>query len=1125
MATEILSRLDAFIRKYYLQKLVRGIMLTVALLLGLFLLIAFSEYFAFFPVWIRTILFWGYVSLTGTVLWFWIAKPLLSMYRLGAVISYDEAAKIIGAHFGNVQDKLLNLLQLESMARQHPDSALLLAGIDQKTQELKPVPFTGAINLNANRKYLKFVLPPVVLLLVLLLFQSHIITDGSKRFFQYNKHFEKQAPFSFRLTNKELKCRRGAACNLELVFEGRSLPDEAFLKLKGQRIKMLKSGRDKFTYEISSVQEDLPFQFEAMGFLSQPYLLKLMPDPAMTGAETIVVYPAYTGKVTEKFSNTTDFQLPEGSTITWNFRARDAEALQVIRSSRSEQLKAKNGVFSYRMVCVSKENLRVLPRHAQVSGADTLQYRISAIADAFPEISVEKKDDSNSVRRFWFVGAASDDYAVGGVALKYRFTESDNDGKMRAGWITSPLKISPLGQRVDFIYGLDMDALGMAPGEAVEYYFEARDNDGIHGAKVSKTAVQPLRRQTLKEVREDADKKSDKVQQMLQQAFSQSREMQKETQKLQQKLNNGKNMAWEEQQRVEDLLKKQAELEKQIAEMKMEQQKLQQQKDEFQSQKPESLERKKQMDELLKQMVNPEMMKLMEEIQKLLEQKASKDKIAEKMNEMRQMNKEQARDLNQLMEQFKELQLEQKLNDNLDRLKKLAEKQDKLAEKTKQQQGDKDGKLKEEQQKLGEEMKEIRKDLKEALQMNKGLEMPMNLDLGEQEQQQAESSQQKAGNELENGKNKKAFEDQKDAAEQMKKAAQKMQESMEQEQQKRMAEDYQTLRLLLENLVETSVEQEDIFSELSTIREYNPRFVELNKRQMVVHEQCALLEDSLRALAKRQPMVSTFVSKEIARINSNMDMALEGLKVRDLRAAAVREQFVMTGLNNLAVMLLESMQNMQQKMSQQNQKQGKGSCSNPGGKGKSQGKLSKGDKLSKGQEQLGQMLQEMQKKGQDGKPGKDGQPKPGEGQQGKEMNEEYARIALMQEALRRKLGELRKAMEQDGNGSGAKTLRETEKLMEEQEKELVNKRFSQQMIERQKEIQTRLLEHEKSDRTQQTEEQRQANAPRNYTPTAPASIQKYMQEKRAEREALRRPPAELTPYFRGKVNLYLQKIQ
>lgn len=1124
MATEILSRLDAFIRKYYLHKLIRGIMLSVALLLGLFLLITFSEYFAFFSVGVRTVLFWFYVALTSAVLWRWIVRPLLGMYRLGSVITYDEAARIIGAHFGSVQDKLLNLLQLEAMARQHPESALLLAGIDQKIRELKPVPFLGAINLKANRKYLKFALPPVLLLLLLILFQSHIITDGSKRFFQYNTHFERQAPFSFRLVNDNLSCRRGGTYEIELTFDGRSLPEEAFLILKGQRIKLVNKGSNRFAYEINNVQEDLPFQFEAMGFSSQPYLLKLMPDPAMTDAEAVVVYPAYTGKGTEKFNNTTDLTLPEGSVISWNFRARDAQSLEVIRAGRKEEIRAKSAVFDYRMVCSGQELIRVLPKHPKSVGADTLQYRISAIVDQFPEISVEKKDDSSSVRRFWFVGSASDDYGVSQVLLKYRFTETDNAEKLRSGWMALSVKNGG-GSRVDFLYGLDMDALGMAPGEEVEYFFEVKDNDGIHGPKTSKTAVQSLRRQTLKEVRADAEKTGEKVQQMMQQAFNQSRQMQKEALELQQKLNTGKNMAWEEKQRVEDLLKKQLELEKKIEEMREQQQKLQQQKEEFQAQKPESLERKKQMDELLKQMENPEMKKLMEEIQKLLEQKASKDKIAEKMNEMKQMNKEQSRDLNQLMEQFKELQLEQKLNDNLDRLNRLADKQEKLADKTRQQSGDKDGKLKEQQEKLSEEMKEIRKDLQEALEMNKELEKPMNLDLGEQEQQQAESSQEKAGGELQNGKNKKASESQKDAAGQMKKAAEKMQKSMEQEQQKRMAEDYQTLRLLLENLVETSVEQEDIFTALSSIREYNPRFVDLNKRQMVVREQCALLEDSLRALAKRQPMVSTFVSKEISRINNNMDMALDGLKTRDLRGAAMREQFVMTGLNNLAVMLLESMQNMQQKMSQQNQKQGKGSCSNPGGKGKSQGKPNKGDKLSKGQEQLGQMLQEMQKKGQNGKPGKDGQPKPGEGQQGKEMNEEYARIALMQEALRRKLGELRKAMEQGGNGAGAKTLKETEKLMEEQEKELVNKRFNQQLIERQKEIQTRLLEHEKADRNQQTEEQRQAIAPGNYAPTAPASIQRYMQEKRAEREAMRRPPAELTPYFREKVNTYLQKIQ
>ncbi len=1124
MPGEILNRLDAFIRKYYLNQLIRGGLLSVGLLLGLFLVLSFSEYVAYFPVWVRSVLFFGLLFTIATVLWFWVVKPLMGMYRLGKSIDYAEAAKIIGNHFGQVQDKLLNLLQLEEMAKSHPDSGLLLAGIEQKTRELKPVPFSGAINLKANKKYLRFALPPLMLLLVLVLFQSHIITDGSKRLFHFNTHFERKAPFAFVLKNKTLQVERGGGILLELAIEGRALPDEVFVNIKGQAIRMQKNEKGLFTYMLSNIQQDVSIVFQAMDFSSKPYQVKLLPMPVITEAEALLTYPAYTGKASETVVNTTEYTVPEGTSIQWRFRARDAQFLQVSMDGKNTSVQQKGGWFAFGSAVAGSMQLVVLPVHKGAGSKDTLRYQVISTPDLRPEIQVEKKDDSANVKRFWFIGNASDDYAVSRVMLKYRFTESAMPAKMQTGWIALPMN-APAGGQVSFVYAMDMDAIGMAPGDAVEYYFEAWDNDGLHGSKSSKTATQALRRQTLEEVRKEAEKTGNKVQEMMEQVARKNKQLQQEAQELQQRLNSRKNMAYEDKERIEDFMKKQEKMEEQFREMKQQQEKLQQQKEEFLKQKPESLERKQQMEELLKQMDNPEMRKLMEEIQKLMEQKASKEKISEKMNELQQQNKEQAKDLNQLMEQFKELQLEQKLNDNMDRLSKLAEKQEKLAAKTQQEKGDKEGKLKQEQEKLSKEMQDIKMQMKEALKMNQELEKPMNLDLGEKEQQQAETQQKEAEDQLQKGKNSKAGESQKEAAEQMKKAVEKMQKSMEQEQQKRLEEDYQKLRVLLENLVETSVLQEDIFTALSAIREYNPRFVDLNKKQMEVREKCAQLEDSLRALAKRQPMVSTFVSKEISRINTNMDAALKALKIRALGDAGMREQYVMTGLNNLAVMLLESMQNMQQKLAQQNQKQGKGSCSNPGGKGKSKGKPNKGDKLSKGQEQLGQMLQEMQKKGQQGKPGTDGQPKPGEGMGQKEMNKEYAKIALMQEAMRRQLGALRKAMENGGNGSGAKSLKETEKLMEQQERELVNKRLDPTLMQRQKEIETRLLEHEKAERTQETDEQRQAAAPESHTPTVPPALQQYIQQKKAEREALRKVPAELVPYFKDKVNTYLQKIQ
>jgi hypothetical protein len=1120
---EIIGKLDAFIRRYYLNMLIKGSILGVGLLTGMFLLLSFSEFYGHFSTPVRMLFFWTWVFALAAVMWFWIVKPLTGMYRLGKVISYEQAAVIIGNHFEHVRDKLLNLLQMEQMHSVHPESALLIAGIEQKTAELRSISFAGAVNIKANKRYLRFAILPLSLFAVILIFQSSIILDGGLRLLKYNSHFAVQAPFEFVLGNKNLTVERGNNITINLGFKGKSLPADAYMVMNGQRIKMEAVSGGGFAYQVQNIQKNQPFHFEAAGFSSQEFIINTIPVPSVSDVVAEIVYPSYTGRATEKISNTTEFSVPEGSKITWNIRTRDAGTASLISSGQKMELKGNAGVFVYASVFTGSTTLQLALSNGNYKGKDTLKYSVSVVKDAVPVISVEKHDDSANLKQFWFTGQASDDYGITSVRLKYRYTKASDDGKLKKGWQNINVPAQP-GRITDFAAGMNMDALGMAAGDEVEYYFEVWDNDAINGFKSGKTPTELLRKQSLEEVRKDAAISGSKVSNMMQEAFNSRQQMQKEAESLRNSLSGKKNMNWEDRQRIEDFIRKQDKLTEKVEELKKEKEKLDKQQNEFQSPKESIQEKKEQLDNLLKDLQNPETQKLLEELRKLLDEKASKEKIAEKLQQMQQQNKDQARDINQLMEQFKELQLEKKLNDNIDRLEKLAKEQEKLADKTEGQKGDKTGELKEAQEKLKEEMNNIRKELKEAEGMNKDLEKPMNLDMGEQEQQNAEEQQKEAGNNLDKGKNQKASENQKSAAEQMKKAAEKMKKSLEQEQQKRLSEDYQKLRELLENLVEASFEQETVFTELSKVREYNPKFVDLNKRQMKVKEKCLLLEDSLRALAKRQPMVGTFVTKEIARINNNMELALNGLKVRKLTEAVVREQYVMTGLNNLSVLLLESMQNMQQKMSQNQSKSGKQSCNNPGAKGKSQGQPKKGDKLSKSQEQLGQMLQEMQKKSQQGKPGQQGQPKPGEKGSDKETNREYARIALMQEALRKQLADLRKQLEKQGNGAGAKELQNTEKLMEQQEKDLVNKVLPNDLLMRQKQIETRLLEHEKSDRNQQTEEKREANSPLNTVPSIPSALQEYMKTKKREREGLQFNPPELNPYFREKVKEYLQKV-
>ena len=164
----LINKLDEFIRKFYKNQLIKGLLYTSGLLVAAFLFLVVAEYFAEFGTTTRTILFYSFLLASGFVLFKYIAIPVLKLNKLGAIISYDEAANIVGTHFNNINDKLLNTLQLQRNSGSILSPDLLTASINQKMEELKPIPFTSAINLNENKKYLKFALPPLALMLLVL---------------------------------------------------------------------------------------------------------------------------------------------------------------------------------------------------------------------------------------------------------------------------------------------------------------------------------------------------------------------------------------------------------------------------------------------------------------------------------------------------------------------------------------------------------------------------------------------------------------------------------------------------------------------------------------------------------------------------------------------------------------------------------------------------------------------------------------------------------------------------------------------------------------------------------------------------------------------------------------------
>ena len=175
-----------------------------------------------------------------------------------------------------------------------------------------------------------------------------------------------------------------------------------------------------------------------------------------------------------------------------------------------------------------------------------------------------------------------------------------------------------------------------------------------------------------------------------------------------------------------------------------------------------------------------------------------------------------------------------------------------------------------------------------------------------------------------------------------------------------------------------------------------PRYVDLVKDQYKLKDDFKLIEDSLQELSKRVIQIESFITEKVTDIKSDMKDGLKNLEEhnpRNKNEASVNQQSTMKNVNDLALMLSEVMQQMQQQMS--SMMQGSQMCDNPGGSGSSGRKPM--DKISQGQQSLNEQMKQMKKEMENGQGG---------------SSKQFAQMAARQAALRKALRELQQEKQQ-----------------------------------------------------------------------------------------------------------------
>lgn len=1111
---DLLNQVDAFIRKYYKNQMLRGAVLFVLIFVVSYLVVIGLEFVGRFDSSVRLTLLLFFLGINGYVFSKFIVFPLAKLFSFGKRINRYQAAEIIGRFFPDINDRLLNTLQLnDAAAMQAGNLELIQASVSQNAKRLTSFSFTNAVDYKENKKYAKYFIPLFGVVVFLAVFVPSLFKDGTTRLVNYNELYPVLAPFQFTLLNTEKTLEEGDMFVVEVQLtadEQGSVPDRLFIESNEGKYVMQQTAKNKFQYIFQKVNSELEFQFLGNGFYSDKYEVEVVGRTSLGKLTATLSYPAYLEQSEEIIENVGDLILPEGTHVEWSGISKNAKLISVMFSDSTYRYN-RDG-FKVKRRFLENDQMEVRLENKFIPKTDTLVHRVQVIKDQYPSIQITESKDSLTSGMRYFSGESRDDHGLKSVVFHYELRTNDVVRLEKS--ITVP---GITGNKSPVSMSFDISKLPLELEDEVIYYFIVYDNDGVNGSKYTKSSTFRYKAPTVEELSEKRKEDKDASKEELNELLNEATEFNERIDRLKKDMLNSKNSGWKENQQLEQLKEQRSSLEKRMEQLKEKMNKSFEEKNSLSPAEERLLEKQELLEDLMEEIMDEELEDLLKQLEELM-QNQEKEGVQDVFDEMELSAEDMERQLDRTMEMLKKMDVEERMEDIQKGLDKLAEEQDELKEEL-EKNGDNE-QIGKEQDRIQKEFNKLEEELEEVLRKNEELKRPLGLDELKEDREEVNEKMGEAKESLEKKKDKKAGEAQKASSEKMKEMSEKMEAMAAKSQQQQKGEDIESLKRLLKALMGLSFSEEEVMDGFAQTSILSPSWGVYGREQRNIMDNTKPVEDSLRALADRVPKISKFVNTELATIKLNYAGLPDDVDERRKRELGVKQQYVMTSFNNLALFLNESLEEMQKDM--QSMMAGNGSCDKPGGQGKGSGGEMEGLK-----EMLKKQLEEMEKGSNPGgdKPGDQPGSKPGEKSGGMlPMGaKQAAQMAAQQSEIRRKLEELKKDLNKDGKGTGNQ-LNELLKELEEQEESLINKEWNKELISRQKEIITKLLESEKALEERGFEEDRESKSGKDENFSNQIEFLEYKKRKEKQIELLRTLDPTFNKYYREKANDFHNRI-
>ena len=1124
------QKLEQFIKRYYLSALLKGLVLFFAIGLLYALLLLSVEHFFWLGSSGRLVLFWSVFGFEAVLFYGFIFTPLAKYFKIQNRIDFETASKIVGDHFPEVKDKLLNVLQLK---QQSEHTEFLLASIQQKSKNLSLIPFKSAVKFSDNIKYLRYAALPLAILFLFIVFgKQAVFTDSLKRVVNYNTAYAPPAPFEFFVVNTSLEAIENTPFNLVVKTVGSVVPETVQIVYNEEVYVLNQTELGVFEYEFSQPKAAIDFKLESAEVSSKPYRLNVVPTPVLLSFDLYLDYPFYTGKADQKIVNNGNAMIPEGTKLKWELRTKSTDTVAFSYKDKRLFFEKFDQKFQFTKQVFESLNYTIQTSNTKLKNYENLAFSLQTIKDQMPAIKVEMKQDSSYQKTLYFYGQLSDDYGISVLKLHY-YPVADATQTQEL--------ILPSNARTfqEFTHVFPSN-VELIENTAYALYFEVSDNDPFNNNKTSRSRVFNYNTKSETAIQDLQLEEQNTLSTAFQKALNTMSEQDKNLNEISQTQKEKEQLNFSDQQKLKSFLERQQAQDKLLKNFNKKMKENLNQFEKSNEEDPFKEQLEKRLDAQKEALEKDE--KLLEELKKITD-KINKESLAEKLEELAKQNKNKQRSLEQLLELTKRYYVSKKAEQLQKNLEDLSKEQLQLAEEP----GDKN--TKENQDKITDAFTELTKELDDLRKDNDALTKPIDLPDDPNLEQSIKQDQDNASNELNQKETSKDSQDQKEsqsnAQKSQKKAGQKTQQMSQQMAQQmsagsgqQMSEDIDVLRQILDNLLLFSFDQEALMKRFkestSTSNDHAKHLV----RQSNLREHFEHVEDSLFALSLRQPMISESINKEITEVFFNIDKSLDLLSENRFQEAVSAQQFTITATNSLADMLSNTLDNMEMQM-QMAPGQGEGEMQLPDiimsqdalnkqmeeqlQKGKNPEGDQEGSEKGEDAKQAGQQGKEGGKGqgeqgsqgGENGKQGRQGKPT-GQGDDSEEDSGELFEIFKKQQELRNALQDL---IDKNGIGDNGQELLDS---MEKLEQNLINQGFTENSLQKMQALKHQLLKLEKAVQQQGEDVKRISNTntvERSQTPTpSDETIKEYFNTL----EILNRQSLPLRQEFKQKVQEYFK---